>query len=80
MLLAVTAFIDGPEAALAAFRAEATKGNHAYESALATLRADFSDVLNDGPIRAAEFLGGDAATRERVRQDVVTVGKFLLGS
>ena len=80
VLLAVTAFIDGPAAALAAFRAEAAEGNTAYESALATLRADFSDVRNDGPIRAAEFLGGDAATRERVRQDVVTVGKFLLES
>jgi hypothetical protein len=45
---------------------------------LKTLRADFLDIRNDGPRRAADFLGGDPAAGERVRQDVVTVAGFLL--
>lgn len=79
ILLAVTGFIDGPEAAIAAFQEESQKGNSAYEAALATLRADFCELDNDGPIRAAAFHPGGAAEQQRVRQEVVTVGRFLLG-
>ncbi|NUN92374.1 MAG: hypothetical protein HUU04_01185 [Verrucomicrobiae bacterium] len=79
MLLAVRGFVDGPETAVAAFRAEAKADNPGYESARATLRKDFSARDQDGPIRAAEFLMGHVDDRERIREDVVTVAKFLLG-
>jgi hypothetical protein len=59
VLLAVTGFIDGPEAAVSAFRAEKDAGNPAYTAALAALRADFSEANQDGPARAAEFYPGD---------------------
>jgi hypothetical protein len=80
ILLAVMGFVDGTEAAVKAFRAEGEAENSGYASALATLRADFSETTQDGPIRAAEFLRGMAEERERIRQDVVTVGRFLLGN
>lgn len=79
VLLAVTRFMDGPEAAVAAFRAEAKAGNTGYEFALKALQKDFSDPDQDGPIRAAEFHPGSAGNRDRIRQDVATVGKILLG-
>jgi len=45
-----------------------------------TLQKDFSQPDQDGPIRAAEFHPGKATDRDRIRQDVVTVGIMLLGS
>jgi hypothetical protein len=79
VLLAVTGFVDGPAAAVAAFRVESKAGNTGYTFALTTLQKDFSHPDQDGPIRAAEFHPGDAFTRDRIRQDVATVGRFLLG-
>ena len=79
VLLAVTGFVEGPEAAVAGFRAEADANNSGYASAVATLRADFSAPNQDGPVRAAEFHPGNADDRDRIRQDVATVGKILLG-
>jgi hypothetical protein len=79
VLLAVTGFVDGPDAAVAAFRAEAKAGNTGYDFALKTLQEDFSDPDLDGPIRAAEFHPGNTGNRERIRQDAATVGKILLG-
>jgi len=61
-----------------AFRAEQDAGNPAYAAAIAALRSDFSEANQDGPARAAEFFPGDAADRERVRQQVVTVGRILV--
>ena len=78
VLLAVTAFVDGPEAAVAAFRAEAQAGNTGYDFAAATLRKDFTAVDRDGPIRAAEFVREFVSDAAQLRQDVVTVGKYLL--
>ena len=80
VLLAVTAFLEGPEAAVASFRAEAEVGNTGYASALTTLEKDFSATDQDGPIRAAEFHPSNANSRDRIREDVVTVGRALLGS
>jgi len=80
VLLAVAGFVDGAEAAVTGFRAEANARNTGYEFALATLQKDFSEPDQDGPIRAAEFHPGDAVNRERIRQDVATVGRILLGS
>lgn len=79
ILLAVTAYVDGPAAAIGAFRAEATTGNTAYASALTALQNDFLDSNQDGPVRAAEFYPGDNEERERIRQDVVTIGRLLAG-
>jgi predicted nucleotidyltransferase len=79
VLLAVTGFVDGPDAAIASFRAEAQATNSGYGYALETLRRDFCAYDRDGPIRAAEFRAGRAEERARIRQKVVTVGKFLLG-
>lgn len=80
MLLAVTGFVDGPAAAVAAFQAEATAGNTGHESAAKSLQRDFSNPGQDGPIRAAEFHPGNADNRDRVREDVATVGRMLLGN
>jgi hypothetical protein len=80
VLLSVTGFVDGPEAAVAAFRAEAKSGNSGYAGALKCLQNDFSAPNQDGPVRAAQFYSGNAGNRDRVRQDVATVGKFLLAT
>lgn len=79
VLLAVTGFVDGPAAAVAAFRAEAKVGNTGYEFAVKSLQSNFTDPGQDGPIRAAEFHPGNAGNRDRVREDVATVGRMLLG-
>ena len=79
VLLAVTGFVDGPEAAVAAFHAEAGAGNTGYAFARTTLQKDFTDPAQDGPIRAAEFHPGNADNRNRIRQDVATIGRILLG-
>lgn len=80
VLLAVTRFVEGAESAVAAFRAEAMAGNTGYAFALEALQKDFSDPDQDGPIRAAEFHPGSAEDRARVRENVATVGRILLGS
>lgn len=79
VLLAVTRFVEGAESAVAAFHAEAKAGNTGYEFALKALQKDFSDPAQDGPIRAAEFQPGNAEDRGRVRENVATVGRMLLG-
>ena len=78
VLLVVTRFVDGAEAAVAAFHAEAKAGNTGYEFALKALQKDFSDAGQDGPIRAAEFHPGNAEDRRQVRESMVTVGRMLL--
>ena len=78
MLLVVTRFVDGAEAAVTAFRAEAKAGNAGYEFALNALQKDFSEAGQDGPIRAAEFYPGNTEDRRQVRESMVTVGRMLL--
>lgn len=80
VLLAVTGFVDGSRAALTGFRAEKSSANTAISAALACLKRDFSAVDQDGPARAADFHGGTREERQRVRQDMVTVGRALLDS
>ncbi len=79
ILLAVTGFVDGPQAAIAAFRAEGETGNTGHASAMAALRNDFSDPRQDGPIRASAFSSNSAEEQKRIAQDLATIGKFLLG-
>ena len=56
-----------------------TFGDYPNTFAVKTLQKDFSDPDQDGPIRAAEFHPGNAGNRDRIRQDVATLGKILLG-
>ncbi len=79
VLLAVSAFVEGPEAAVNEFHAEAKARNRGFDSAIATLRKDFLTVDQDGPIRAAEFVREFVSDTAQVRQDVVTVARYLLG-
>jgi hypothetical protein len=79
VLLAVTRYLDGPEAAVKAFHSEASANNTGFKFAIEALRTGFSDPNQDGPVRAAEFCPGDSSERDRIRQDVATVGKYLLG-
>ncbi len=78
VLLAITSFVDGPQAAVDAFRAEGEKGNTGYASALVALRRDFYAVDADAPVRAAEFLRGTLDDQQRVREELVTAARFML--
>lgn len=79
VLLAVTGFVDGPAAAVAAFQAEARAGNTGFDFAVKSLQSNFTTSGQDGPIRAAEFHPGNSGNRNRIREDVATVGTMLLG-
>ncbi|MCF7673725.1 MAG: hypothetical protein K9M97_00145 [Akkermansiaceae bacterium] len=79
VLLAVTSFVDGPQAAVEAFRAEGLQGNAGFTSAVEALRRDFVSSDADGPVRAAEFLRGTLDDQARVREEMVTAARFLLG-
>ena len=79
ILLAVTAFLDGPAAAIRGFRGEQAAGNPAYNIATKVLENDFSEINQDGPIRASEFVDPTGSKREQIRQDLVTVARRLLG-
>lgn len=79
LLLLVSSYVDGADEAISAFQSEVEKGNAAYTSAVAALRKDFYEEDADGPIRAAEFLRGTLDEAQRIRQDMVTVARLLLG-
>ncbi len=78
ILLLGTGYVDGPIAAINGFLAEGQAGNPAYGVARTVLEKYFSEIDHDGPIRAAEFLGLTGERRNRVCQDVVTLGRRLL--
>lgn len=78
ILLSVTGYVAGSQAAFAGFHAEKSAGNTAMAAALACLEADFTEADRDGPARAAAFHPGGPEEKERVRQDMVTVGQALL--
>ena len=79
VLLAVTTFIDGPEEAVRLFHTEANQDNPAYGIAVEVLEMDFLETTSDGPVRAAEFLRGTLDDALRIRQDLVTAARALLG-
>lgn len=79
VLLSVTSFVDGPAAAVAAFRKEGERGNAGYSTAVETLRRDFAALDADAPLRAANFLRGTASDQKRAQEELVTAAKFLLG-
>ena len=86
VLLLVTRYVDGFDAAVAEFRVEATAANPGYARAAATLRQHFTEAEQSGPVRCAAFAFGHqppgAEGRDRQRQiiqQMVTVGRTLLG-
>jgi hypothetical protein len=85
ILLGVSRYAGGPDAAIAAFRAEATANNQGYARAAATLRQHFSDPDQSGPLRCAAFAldtqpgVDDRQTRQRqIVEQMVTIGQALL--
>lgn len=86
VLLGVSRFADGPDAAIAAFQAEATAGNRGYARAVETLRSHFFEADQSGPLRCAAFASDgqpgidDRQMRERqIVEQLVTIGRALLG-
>jgi hypothetical protein len=86
VLLGVTRYVEGPEAAIAAFHAEANASNRGLARATATLRKHFLETNQSGPARCAAFaLEGQHATddfqsrQRQILEQMVTVGRALLG-
>jgi hypothetical protein len=86
ILLGVSRYANGPDAAIAAFQAEATAYNQGYARAAATLRQHFSDSDQSGSLRCAAFALDaqpgldDRQTRQRqIVEQMVTIGQALLG-
>src|SRR5438105_2496468 len=86
VLLSVTRFVEGPDAAIAAFQAEAAAGNRGFSRAVETLRRHFLESGHSGPLRCAQFvLDGqtgidDRETRRRqIVEQMVTIGRALAG-
>lgn len=85
VLLATSRFIEGPDAAITAFRSEEKANNRAFPRAVSALRRNFFDINQSGPIRCAEFVlkGGDAAAtaerRRQIQEQTVTIGLALAG-
>jgi|ERR1022692_290312 hypothetical protein len=87
ILLCVSRYVDGPEAAIAAFQTEATANNQGYTRAADTLKKYFLGAGQSGPLRCAAFaLDGQAGlddrpTRQRqIVEQMVTIGQALLGN
>jgi hypothetical protein len=86
VLLGVTRYVEGPEAAIAAFHAEANASNRGFTRAAAALRNHFLETGQSGPVRCAAFaLEGQAGTddfqsrQRQIMEQMVTVGRALLG-
>lgn len=78
ILLLVMGYKDGPQKAISGFQEEARMQNPGLASAIATIEADFCDPNSDGALRAAEFYPTSDEDRDRIREQVVTVGRALL--
>jgi len=86
ILLGVSRFVEGPDAAIRAFQAEAAAGNRGHAPAVETLRNCFFEATHSGPLRCAAFaLDGqpgidDRQLRERqIVEQLVTIGRALAG-
>lgn len=80
ILLAVSRYSEGPETAIAAFRAEQTAENRGYARAVKTLRSHFSRDDQSGPLRCTAFLGqADSQRATQIAELTVTIGRALLG-
>lgn len=86
VLLGVSRFAEGPDAAIAAFQAEASAGNRGYTRAVETLRSHFFETGQSGPLRCSAFvLDGQPAIDDRQMRErqfveqLVTIGRALAG-
>jgi hypothetical protein len=84
ILLAVACSVDGPDAAIASFHAEAVADNRGFQRALSALRQYFLEPGHSGPTRCAAFvLDGQFAhpdrelRRRQIVERMVTVGQAL---
>jgi hypothetical protein len=87
VLLAVTRYVDGPDAAIAAFHGEAKASNRGFARAAAALRKHFIEISQSGPVRCAAFaldgrhaIDDFQARRRQILEQMVTVGRALLGA
>jgi hypothetical protein len=85
VLLGVTRYVDGPEAAVAAFHAEAKASNRGFARAAAAFGKHFLETGQSGPVRCAAFalVGQRAmddyeARQRQILEQMVTVGHALL--
>ena len=83
VMLGVTRYVEGSDAAIAAFHAEANVSNRGFARAAAALRTHFLETSLSGPVRCAAFaLEGQGATddfqsrQRRIVEQMVTVGHF----
>ena len=86
VLLGVSRYLEGPDAAIAAFHAEASAGNRGYPTALDTLRTHFFEASQSGPLRCVAFaLDGQSSIDDRtprasqIAEQLVTIGRALAG-
>jgi len=86
VLLGVTRYVEGADAAVREFQAEAGAGNRGYTRASATLKEHFREPGHSGPTRCVAFALGkptptkDLATRRnQIAEQMVTVAQALLG-
>ncbi len=83
ILVAVTAYSGGADAAIRAFQAEKLAGNPAMDLALKTLARDFAEINGAGAAAASRFRygsGKDSAFAVRLQTDLVSVAQALLES
>jgi len=86
VLLGVSQFVEGTDAAINDFQAEANADNHGYARAIATLRRHFFEPNHSGPLRCAAFaLEGQTGIddremrQRRIIEQLVTIGRALAG-
>ena len=84
ILLAVSRSVDGPEAAIASFHAEANADNRGFQRARETLRQHVLEPGQSGPLRCAAFaLDGQPSQEDReirrrqIVERMATVGQAL---
>ena len=83
ILLAVTAWHEGAEAAVAAFQAEETAGNSGFSRAKRAVEEHFVSLDQLAPTRAMQFLYEDSpvsgSQAKESMEDLVTIGQALQG-
>ncbi len=82
VLVAVSSYSQGAEAAVDAFQREKTADNPAMGTAIEILREHFTSPDAEGPAAACRFRFGKTNQGEsglRLRADLVTISQALLG-
>ena len=81
ILVAVSSYSEGAQAAITAFHDEATQSNSAYSGAVKTLETHFLSVDAHGPSKAQQFRYGHHAPGpegEQLKADLVHIARTLL--